>query len=82
MPSPFIDLRDHFRQRRSLRVRNFPEVVPEGIFEAHASLVSINDATERLTTSDFMNASPKNVRRYHLVILCGEVVIQLPSQKK
>ena len=43
MPSPFIDLRDHFRQRRSLRVRNFPEVVPEGIFEAHASLVSIND---------------------------------------
>jgi hypothetical protein len=35
-------------------------------------------STERLTISDFMNASPKNVRKYHLAIRCGEVVKEVP----
>jgi hypothetical protein len=38
-----IDLLDNLRQCRFLPVRYFFQVVPEGIFEAHARLVSAND---------------------------------------
>lgn len=38
-----VDLLDHVRQRHSLKIRNFFQVVPKGIFEAHARLVSTKD---------------------------------------
>jgi hypothetical protein len=37
--------------------------------------------TERLTIGDFMSSSPKDFRRYHLAIRCGEVVKEVPFQK-
>jgi len=38
-----VDLSDHHRQRCLLRLRNFLQAAPEGVFKAHAGLVSIND---------------------------------------
>ena len=38
-----VDLCDQLRQRRSFSVRDVLQVTPEGIFKAHAGLVSIND---------------------------------------
>lgn len=37
-----VDLRDQFRQRHLLGMRNFLQVSPEGIFKADAGLVPIN----------------------------------------
>src|SRR5262249_58631148 len=38
-----VDLGDQFRQRYLLGVRDFFQVIPEGIVKAAAGLVSIND---------------------------------------
>ena len=38
-----VDLTDHHRQRCLLGLRDFLQATPEGIFKAHAGLVSIND---------------------------------------
>ena len=38
-----VDLRDQLRQRRLLTIRDFSQVAPEGVFEAYAGFVSIDD---------------------------------------
>lgn len=41
--APLVDGLKQFRYRHALIVRNFFQVVPEGVFEAHARLVPVND---------------------------------------
>ena len=43
MLARLVDLCDQRRQRCLLGVRDFLQIIPEGIFKANASLVSIND---------------------------------------
>jgi len=38
-----VDVLKQLRYRHALVARNFFQVVPEGFFEAHARLVSVND---------------------------------------
>jgi hypothetical protein len=38
-----VDLPHHLRKCRSLKVRDFFQVVPKGIFEAHARLLPTDD---------------------------------------
>ena len=80
MLARIVDLRDQLRRCYSVRMCDFFQAIPEFIFEADARLVSVKD--DRVSDHrGFHDRPPKNVRRYHLVILCGEVVMQLPSQK-
>ena len=53
-----VDLTDHHRQRCLLGLRDFLQATPEGIFRL--TLVLCPSMTmERLTTEDFIRASPK-----------------------
>jgi hypothetical protein len=80
LPS-FVDLRDHFRQLDLLHVRDFLQIAPEGIFEAHARFVSIND-DGAFDDQWFHGDLPKSFRRYPLPIRCDEIVKQVPFSKK
>ena len=80
LPS-FIDLRDHLPTASTCCMC---AIFFRSLQKASSRLTLVlcpSMTTERLTTSDFMNASQKVFAEYPLPIRCDEVVKQVPFQK-
>jgi hypothetical protein len=75
-----VDVLKQFRYRHALVVRNFSQVVPEGVFEAHACLVSVN-YDRAFDNLRFHDGLPKNFVEDLVVIRCGDVGREVPSKK-